>query len=483
MATITLSGATLGKNLTSLLMADDIQPGSAPSYELCKQIFAFHPLGGKIAKAPIAMAMSQPREISIPRSPGERVKDAFDAEWKAIGANNHIFAHHVLKRVYGIASLALVEKGKEASEPLDMTKLWSAEIAFSVLDPLNTAGSLVGNSNPNAMDFLKTTNIAVNGVPYHRSRAVVALNGQAIYLEYTNSAFGYVGRSSYQAGLYLLKSFVETMRADQMVAKKAGVLIAKLKQAGSVVNQAMQKLFGEKRNVIKEAATDNVISIDLDEAIESLNLQNVNGAMDASRKHILNNLAASDDMPAILLNEETFGSDFHEGSEDAKQFARYIDRVREDMEPTFTWMDNIVQYRAWNEEFYATIQSDFPDEYGSVSYNAAFYQWQKSFTAIWPSLLKEPDSKRAGAEDVKLKAVIAMLEVLMPAVDPANKAVLIRWAADNFNDLKLLFPAPLALDYDALEAYVPPVPEKEPAAEPPFSAHDAQTPARPRLVT
>lgn len=481
MATIAIGGATLGKSLNGLLMADDIQPGSAPSYETCKIIFAFHPLGGKIAKAPIAMAMSQPREITVPRSPGERVKDAFLAEWKAIGANNAIFTHHVLKRVYGIASLAIVEKDKAPADPLDLTALWKSDISFSVLDPLNTAGSLVLNQDPNSIDFLKTTNIAVNGVSYHRSRSVVALNGQAIYLEYTTSAFGYVGRSSYQAGLYLLKSFVETMKADQLVAKKAGLIIAKLKQAGSIVNQAMQRLFAGKRDVIKEAATDNVVSIDLEEAIESLNLQNVNGAMDASRKHILNNLAASDDMPAILLNEETFGSDFHEGSEDAKQFSRYIDRVREDMEPTYAWMDNIVQYRAWNKDFYETIQNDFPDEYGPMSYEAAFFQWKNSFTSIWPSLLREPDSKLAEAEDVKLKAVIAMLEVLMPALDPVNKAIAIKWAADNFNGLKLLFPAPLALDYEALEEYVPPVPEKEPGTPPPFSAHDAQT--WPRLVT
>lgn len=482
MATISLTGATLGKNLTGMLMADDILPGSAPSYDVCKQIFAFHPLGGKIAKAPIAMAMSQPREITVPNSPGERVTQAFKDEWKAIGANNAIFTHHVLKRVYGIASLAIVEKGKPPAEPLDMATLWKSDIAFSVLDPLNTAGSLVLNQDPNSIDFLKTTNIAVNGVPYHKSRSVVALNGQAIYLEYTASAFGYVGRSSYQAGLYLLKSFVETMIADNFVAKKAGVIVAKLKQAGSIINQAMQRLFGEKRDVIKESQTNNVISIDLEEAIESLNLQNVNGAMDASRKHILNNLAASDDMPAILLNEETFGSDFHEGSEDAKQFARYIDRVREDMEPTYAWMDDIVRHRAWNEEFYEAIQKDFPEEYGSMSYDAAFYQWKTSFSALWPSLLKEPDSKLAEAEDVKLKAVIAMLEVLMPALDPSNKATLIKWSADNFNGLKLLFPAPLNLDYETLESYVPPVAEKEPEPGEPFAAHDAQVVLRPRLV-
>ena len=61
----------------------------------------------------------------------------------------------------------------------------------------------------------------------------------------------------------------------------------------------------------------------------------------------------------------------------------------------------------------------------------------------------------------------------MPALDPENKATVIQWAQDNFNELKLLFQNPLLLDFDALEKYVPPVPIEEPKEPRPFAAQDS----------
>lgn len=476
MAELSLNGGGLGSSLTNLLMCDSIQPGYAPSYEICKEIYNSHPLGAKLAEAPIAMAQSQPREIAVTRGPEERVKKAFLDEWAKINADTHIFNLMRLSRIYGIASIALLVDGEEPNTPLDPKKLWNADISFSVFDPLNTAGSLVLNLNPNAKDFLKTTgDITVQGTTYHRSRVVVKLNEEPIYLGYTVSSFGYVGRSVYQRTLYPLRSFIETMVTDAMVARKAGLIVAKMKAPGAIVNQMQQVLAGVKRSLLKEAKTDNVIGITPEESIETLDLQNVNAAMAESRKNILNNIAAGAGMPAIMVNEETFAEGFGEGTEDAKQVARYVDRFREEMRQAYEYFDQIVQYRAWNEEFYKTIQAEFPEEYGERSYNDAFYEWVESFEAKWPSLLTEPDSEKAKAEDVRLKAIIAMVEVLLPQMDPDNKGRLIEWAADNFNALGMLFSSPLSLDIEALAAYEPPQPAAEPGEPKPFAAQDSAT--------
>jgi hypothetical protein len=180
-------------------------------------------------------------------------------------------------------------------------------------------------------------------------------------------------------------------------------------------------------------------------------------------------------MPAILVNSETYAEGFGEGTEDAKAVADYIDREREDMQPSYAWMDNIVQYRAWNPEFYKTIQKDFPEQYGKVEYTEAFYQWRNSFTAEWPSLLTEPDSKVAEVEDVRLKGIVALIQTVVPILDPENKARFIQTAMDNINSFDLLFPAPFELDYEALANYEPPQPtaEEEPKAGHPFAAQDS----------
>lgn len=451
---VTLNGSSLGNSLQSLLLADDLLPGDEPSYQLAKIIYLYHPLGAKIAESPIAMAQSQKRIITVKDSPGERAKEAFEAEWRRIGADAHIMNVKAQSRVYGIASLALLTDGTDPSTAVNLKDLAEKPIAFNVFDPLNTSGSLVFNQNPNAMDFQKHREIAVQGTVYHRSRTVVVMNERPIYISYTSSAFGFSGRSAYQRALFPLKSFVQTMATDDMISKKAGLLVAKLKAVGSIIDNVMQAMAGIKRAILKEAVTGNVITVEETETIESLNLQNIDGAGAFARTNILKNIATAADMPAKLLENETMVSGFGEGVEDAKNIASYIDRFREEMQPLYDFFDRIVMHRAWNEEFYKTIQKEFPEIYGGKSYNEVFYAWRNSFAATWPNLLTEPESEQAKAEDVKLKAVIAALEVLLPVVDPDNQAHIVQWATDCLNSNKKLFTQELTLDPEKLLAWL-----------------------------
>ena len=50
-----------------------------------------------------------------------------------------------------------------------------------------------------------------------------------------------------------------------------------------------------------------------------------------------------------------------------------------------------------------------------------------------------------------------MLEVLLPIADDDNKATIFEWGADNFNDLKTMFPSPLILDYKKMAKFKPPM--------------------------
>lgn len=476
MADISINGSTIGNALQQLLATPDILPGDQPSYEACKAIYLYHPIGAKLVDKPIDIAQSQARKISVPNSPEERIREAFEKDWVAIRADAHIKNTKRLSRIYGIASIAIMVDGDDPKEPVDFSSLWKKQISFNVFDPLNTAGSLVLNQNPNAMDFQHVSDIRVGSKTFHRSRSTTIMNEDPVYIAYTSSAFGFVGRSVYQRTLFPLKSFVKSMVTDDMVVTKAGVLIAKVKQAGSIVDNIQQRLFGTKRNIVKEAKTYNVISIDPTEAIETLNLQNLDGAFLAARRDILENIATGAGMPAKLLTQETFAAGFGEGTEDAKSIAEWVDGFRVDMKVQYDFFDKIVQYRAWNPEFYKTIQHDFPDSYAGKTYEQAFYEWTNSFASEWPSLLKEPDSELVKVDDVKLRAVIAAVEILLPAIDPENKARVVAWLCDSFNELKMLFGNPLHLDLDALAAYVPPQPLDEPHEPAPFSSHDSERP-------
>jgi len=477
-ANIGFNGAELGTELTDLLCCDDIQPGSEPSYQVCKTIYLYHPLGAKMAASPIKLAQSQPRNIHINVESGleEKLKKQFLETWRALDADGNILNHKSQSRVYGICTIVMMAEGVPAEQPIDYFKLPDLEVTFNILDPLNTAGSMVLNQNPNAEDFQKPIAIAVAGKRYHRSRGLVVMNEKPIYISYTSSAYGFVGRSVYQRALFPLKSFINTMVTDDMVTKKAGLLIAMIQTVSSAVNR-LQAVFGAvKRNLLKTAVVGNVLQVGEKDKIETLNMQNLDGAFGMARKDILENIAVSADMPAVMLNSETFAQGFADGSEDAKNVAHYLDRMREEMNPQYAWFDLICMHKAWSPAFYKTIQKEYPDRYGKVDYKTAFLEWKNSFSTSWPNFLTEPDSEKVKTDETKLKAAVAVFQVLEPICDPESKATLATWLCDTVNTNKTMFPVPLNLDPDLLMDYVPPEQQamlEEPKPAKPFSASDA----------
>lgn len=184
--------------LVSLLESDDIQPGMTAGYQTCKTIYLYHPLGGKMVDRPIKMAMNEPRTVHVSGtySLEQRLRDAFEREWKSLGANKHIANAARLARIYGTSAVAMLVDNQEPSTALDFRTLYKHSISFNILDPLNTAGSIVLNQDPNARDFQKVDGIQVAGKPYHKSRCVVIQNEDPIYLAYNPAAFGLRGAVS-----------------------------------------------------------------------------------------------------------------------------------------------------------------------------------------------------------------------------------------------------------------------------------------------
>lgn len=449
--------------LIALLDSDDIQPGMSAGYQTCKTIYLFHPLGGKMVDRPIKMAMNESRTVHISQAYGieQRLRDAFEREWKALGADKHIANAARISRIYGVSAIAMLVDNQEPSTAVDYRTLYKHNVTFNILDPLNTAGSIVLNQDPNAQDFQKVDGIRVAGKPYHKSRCVVQQNEDPIYLAYNSAAFGFTGRSVYQRALFPLKSFIQTMRTDDMVSVKGGLLVTKIQGPSSVVNNMMQKLSGIKRMMLKRGKTGEVLQIGANDSIESIDLSNLEKPLDSSRNHILENIAAAADMPAIILNSETFAQGFGEGTEDARSVAVYIDNIREWLEPLYDYFIRICQYRAWSIEFFQSLRADFPDL--KNTYSLYFSSWINNFEYRWPSSLKEPESEKVKVDEIRFKAIVSMLEVLLPQVntDDENRALLIEWAQTNANANESLFPQRLDLDIDSLKVNRPQPPQGE----------------------
>lgn len=457
-ATIT-TATSVPSALMRLLQFDNIEPGSAPGYQTCKDLYAYHPLGSKMADSPINMAQSQERTINIDDPLNEQLIKAFRQEWGALGkVGADVIIHNTMKqsRIYGIASLIVGVRGQDPSEPIDWPSLYQADLYFNVADPLNTAGSLVLSQDPNSPDYQKPQGIRIGAQDYNPGRIVVMLNEQPIYIQWSDSAFGFVGRSVYQRAFFPLKSFIQTMITDDWIVWKAGLLVAKMESPGSTLDNRARKFFAYKRSQIQQAATGNVLSIGKDENIESVDLKNLRDATEFARSNILKNIATAANMPANMLNNETLTEGFGEGTEDAKQIVRYIDRVRIEMKPLYDMLDKVVQHRAWSPDFFKAMKKEHPALLEGDTYESAFYRWRHRFTTTWPNLLIEPDSKLVERDASVINACRAMFEVLAPRMDQKNTANMAVWLSEVANARKMLVSTPLVIDRQAMEDYTPP---------------------------
>jgi len=433
-------------------MSEHIEPGTEPGYHLCKEIFLAHPLGAKMTEGPISMAQSQPRTITVGSGTPVEVVEVFHECWENTEVDGYILNAATISRIYGLSSLVLGCKEQPAGKPLDMEKIWEQDIFFNALDPLNTAGSLVLSQIPGTADFAKPVTVTTNGERFHSSRFQVLMNESPIYIAYTNSAFGFVGRSVYQRALFPMKSFINTMVVDDFITTKNGLLIAKQESPGSILDDIMAGVMALKRRMFKQAHTGQVVSIGKEEAVETLNMQNVDGAGTFARNNILKNIATAADMPAKLLENETLVQGFGEGTEDAKNIAAYIDSIRKKLTRIYKWFDGVIMYRAWTPEFFSRIQRLYPDLYKGREYRDVFSEWRRNFKAEWPSVLREPESERVKVSAVKFEMAIATLQLTLPHLDPVNKGLAIQWLCDTINEEEMLFPREIELDIDGLVA-------------------------------
>ena len=458
MSNITINGTGYPSPLMNILNMD-VQPGAQLSYEDAKTLWIYHPLAAKVVEKPVRLALSKPRQISIGSPVEDLLVKAFIKEWNQLDCTNHVRDLFQISRVYGVGAVVVNAPDMPTDAPIDFWKLGEvSDLYVNVLDALNLAGSVVTNQTPNAPDFQKPLKyITAAGQPYHPSKSVTVFHGTPIYLDFQSSSLSFSGRSIFLRALYPLKSFVQSMQVDDLVSLKAGLLVAKIQQPGSIINNLMEKAAGYKRQLLQEASTGNVLSIQPEENIESIDLNNTDKAMTVARDNIIANIAAASDVPAMLIKDEAFTKGFGEGTEDTKQIVQYIDGLRHEMRPAFEFFDRIVMHRAWNRNFFEALKNEYPELYSDATYEKFFFESKDAFEAKWPSLMEEPHSEVIKGEEAKLHGITEILRTLMPAVDPENRSKLIEWAENNINNIPEIFSSELRLNIDNLRDYEPPV--------------------------
>ena len=119
MSDITVNTSSLGSTLTQLLTAETIEPGTDVGYGLCKALWEYHPLGGKLVEKPVRLALSKPRTITMDCQPKEMLIEAFNKEWEDLEATSHIRDVMFLKRAYGASAIIYGADNIPTDKPID----------------------------------------------------------------------------------------------------------------------------------------------------------------------------------------------------------------------------------------------------------------------------------------------------------------------------------------------------------------------------
>jgi len=457
----------LNSDMLEMLGGQKIQAGDNASYELCKALWEYHPLGGKLVEKPVNLALFKRRQCVLEDDPGNRIITHFEDAWTRLEITQKIKNLHYTVRCYGAEAIGIGDLKSKTDQPLDLWKLQESDLYINVFDPLNTAGSMIANQDPNSPEFQAPKKVTtIQGVAWDPSRTLRLFNGSPIYLSFQNSTFGYTGRSVFQRVLYPMQSYLKTMPVNDMVAEKAGLLIIKQVQNSSTVSGLMGFASRRKREMTKSAITGNVMTIGQQDAVESLNLQNVDDALKGARENIIADIAAGSDIPANLIKDEAFALGFSDGTEDAKSVAQYIDGVRQTIDSTIEFFENIVQHVAWDESFYEVMAAEYPEYIAGRSYKEMFYVWQRDFVSTWPPLLEEPKKDKQEGEAKVIDQVTKLFTAITARIDPENYAIAVQWMADIANSLESIKNTPLLIDFDALAAYEPPAePQGMPEAD------------------
>jgi hypothetical protein len=246
-----------------------------------------------------------------------------------------------------------------------------------------------------------------------------------------------------------LAAFLVSMEVDALVLKKSGVLVAKTKPVGAAANRASHWWQRKKASDVKRSLNGNVLAIETDEDISTLNMANTADAMTTARNNVISNIATALDAPAVILQNDVLTNGFGEGKEDSKVIANFVERYRNEIEHIFEFMIPRIQELAWTEEWYASFVMANPS-YASISFQSATNHWRNNFEYKWPNYLTEPDKEKREGQERIFNAYKTLYETLQAGVqNPETRRALAQSIVDltNNDDMAQLLPQPIDIQF------------------------------------
>lgn len=381
------------------------------TYEECRDIYRYWPLGKRVASALPDFAMSVSREFFVKDAPEEvnakLQETANDMEIDQIVKKAALYA-----RIYGLSSLFATQEGnKDASSPITYKDVQENDIVFNILDPLSMGGSIQIDNDPLSPTFSKPIDIKIRGKSVHTQRIEILYNDIPLYYKFNPSSFSFSGPSIYQNMTLLIRSWNRGIIALQRLATKAAAMVKTTKESTNVTGFS-QTAAAKNLELIRSMENDGIASLRSGDTIEFFNLTGVQEVDTIIQQLNTGLMMALSDTPSGILLDKNLSVGLNDGTEDMKAILMAVDNFRLRMlKPLYLFVDKFLCYKAFDSDFIQEMIKEYPDLYRGKKENEVLTTWCQNYSFEWGELYPQSDGEKAETEGKRLDNLLKLKEM------------------------------------------------------------------------
>lgn len=384
-------------------------------YWTAKNIYTGCDVGKRFVEALPDFCLGSDRTIKIENAPNEVIRRYAEIE-KKYKIKEVILNYCYWVRVYGMGGI-FVASSKENDDYQNLPANFytqNADIGFKVVDPLNLAGTQMGN-DPLKMDFMQFKKPMVQNQVVGNRRVLIGTNGFPIFLKYELAGMNFTGRSVFLNIINRIALWEQLFKSFGGIAAKAGAVLLKGGNnnfTGNGLDGLAQSVKDRTAELFKGINSNNVADIGDKEA----ELFNLSGASEISaimeQVKTAFALAISDTPLSILFHKELSGG-FSEGREDFRMIAISVNSYREkQINPAYDFVDSYLYKIAWSDDFIRDLQIKYKDwEFANMSPIQVRELWKQGFSYEWDNIFPPTPEEKTKEKDGILDRLVKLKEL------------------------------------------------------------------------
>lgn len=379
------------------------------SYEECRDIYRYWPLGKRIASALPNFAMSAQRKFVVKDAPDE-VNSKLAEVANELNIDEIVKRCAVYARIYGLASIYVAHK-RDSKQPLSYKDVQQEGFTLNVLDPLSMGGSIQIDNDSLSPTFGKPISVSIRGKAVNPNRICVVYNDIPLFYKFNPSSFAFSGPSIYQNMTLLIRAWNRGIIALQRLATKAAAMVKTTKETANVTGFNIRAV-QQNLEMIRSIENDGIASIRSGDTLEFFALTGVQ-EVDVIIQQINTGLMmALSDTPSGILLDKNLSVGLNDGSEDMKAILMAVDNFRfHVLKPLYLFIDKYLCYKAFTPEFIMSIIEQYPDLYRNKQANTVLTEWMQNYSFEWGELYPQNENEKADTQSKVLDNLLKIKEM------------------------------------------------------------------------